>query len=50
VGSDPTCKGSPATTADCDEGKRLFNLLNDYFANVGEERCPATGDIPEYTP
>lgn len=32
------------------EGKDLFNAINDYFTTVGEEHCPNTGDVPEYTP
>ena len=47
VGSNPPCKGSPATKAACVEGKRLLGLLNSYFSTVGEEFCPPTGSIPE---
>ena len=42
--------GSNPSGADKAAGKTLFNAINDYFTNVGEERCPDTGSIPEYMP
>lgn len=44
VGSNP--KGN----ADGGEGKRLLGLLNGIFADVGEDYCSATGDIPMCVP
>ena len=40
VGSNP--KGADATNA-----KLLLNQLNEYFATVGEEKCPIPDAIPE---
>jgi hypothetical protein len=43
VGSDPHGQ-------DARQGKLLHNAINDYFATVGEGKCPDPANIPEYTP
>jgi hypothetical protein len=42
--------GSSPTGQDRQDGRDLLVALNGYFADIGEDDCPATGDIPEYQP